>query len=150
MCVAPSSRAQSSFFLSRSTAMIVDAPARRAPAIAASPTPPHPITATESPRETFPVFIAAPNPAITPHPSNPTTAGSDSGSTLVHWPSWTRVLSANAPIPNAGESSVPSARVIFCDALWVSKQYQGVPFLQARHSPHTARQFNTTTSPTST
>ena len=40
-------------------AMMVLAPARREPMIAASPTPPHPITATESPRPTLPVFIAA-------------------------------------------------------------------------------------------
>ena len=52
-------------------AMIGDAPASRAPAIAASPTPPQPITATESPRETLPVFTAAPRPAITPQPSRP-------------------------------------------------------------------------------
>ena len=30
------------------------------------------------------VFTAAPRPAITPHPSSPTTAGSAVGSTLVH------------------------------------------------------------------
>ena len=51
--------------------MIVCAPASRAPAIAASPTPPHPNTATESPRPTLPVLIAAPMPAITPQPSSP-------------------------------------------------------------------------------
>ena len=39
--------------------------------MAASPTPPHPMTATESPRETLPVFTAAPRPAITPQPSRP-------------------------------------------------------------------------------
>ena len=48
--------------------MIVRAPARRAPAMAASPTPPQPNTATVSPRPTSPVFIAAPRPAITPQP----------------------------------------------------------------------------------
>ena len=36
-----------------STAMIVAAPASREPAMAAAPTPPQPITATESPRPTF-------------------------------------------------------------------------------------------------
>ena len=49
-----------------STATTVVAPARTAPAIAALPTPPQPITATESPLRTPPVFTAAPNPAITP------------------------------------------------------------------------------------
>ena len=53
--VAPNSFAHSSFVGSRSTAMIVRAPARRAPAMAASPTPPQPNTATVSPRWTLPV-----------------------------------------------------------------------------------------------
>ena len=42
---------------------------------AALPTPPQPITATESPRVTAPVLIAAPSPAITPQPSSPATSG---------------------------------------------------------------------------
>jgi len=33
-----------------------------------------------------PVLIAAPSPAITPHPSNPATCGAIAGLTLVHWP----------------------------------------------------------------
>src|SRR5690606_3708441 len=118
-----------------------------APAIAASPTPPPPMTATESPRGPPPVVTAAPIPAMTPQPSRPATAGSVDGSTFVHCPACTRVLSANAPMPSAGLSSVPSVRVIFCVALNVSKQYCGRPRLQARHWPHTARQFSTTKSP---
>ena len=51
--------------------MIGFAPASRAPAMAASPTPPQPNTATLSPRPTSPVYIAAPSPAITPQPSRP-------------------------------------------------------------------------------
>ena len=102
--VAPNSRAQSSFRLSVSTAMIRLAPTSAAPAMAASPTPPQPITATVSSRLTAPVLIAAPRPAITPQPSRPATAGSAAGSTLVHWPSCTSVLSANAPMPSAGVS----------------------------------------------
>ena len=130
MCVAPNPRAASSFRSSTSTAMIVVAPTTLAPAMAALPTPPHPITATESPRRTPPVFTAAPNPAITPQPSRPTAAASASRSTLVHWPDATRVFSMNAPMPSAGVSSVPSVSVIFWVALWVAKQYQGLP-LQA-------------------
>ena len=38
-----------------------------------------------------------------------------------------------APMPSAGLSSVPSSRVIFCVALWVLKQYHGLPLAQARH-----------------
>ena len=70
--------------------------------------------------------------------------GSAAGSTFVHCPAATSVFSANAPIPNAGDSSVPSVNVIFWVALWVAKQYCGCPLAHARQSPHTARQFNTT------
>ena len=127
MWVAPKSLAHSSFRSSTSTAMIVDAPARRAPAMAALPTPPQPMTAIESPRPMPPVLIAAPRPAITPQPSRPATSGLTAGFTLVHCPAWTRVFSTNAPMPSAGDSSWPEARVIFCAALWVAKQYQGCP-----------------------
>ena len=100
------------------------------------------------------MLIAAPRPAITPHPSSPTAAARASGSTLVHWPEATRVFSANAPMPSAGESSVPapspSASVIFWVALKVAKQYHGSPRSQARQSPHTARQLSTTKSPGAT
>ncbi|CKT21714.1 Uncharacterised protein [Mycobacterium tuberculosis] len=102
--------------------MIRLAPTSAAPAIAASPTPPQPITATVSSRVTPPVLIAAPRPAMTPQPSRPATAGSAAGSTFVHWPECTSVLSAKAPMPNAAVSSVPSVSVIFCSALKVSKQ----------------------------
>ncbi len=109
------------------------------------------MTATESPRVTWPVLIAAPIPAMTPQPSSPATAGETDGSTLVHCPAATSVFSANAPMPRAGSSSRPSLlRVIFCSALWVSKQYHGRPRLQARHCPHTARQLRTTKSPGAT
>jgi hypothetical protein len=82
--VAPNPLAHSSFVSSTSMAMIVLAPARRAPAMAASPTPPQPHTATESPRVTPPVFIAAPSPAMTPQPMSPATSGDAAGLTLVH------------------------------------------------------------------
>ena len=98
-----------------------------------------------------PVLIAAPMPAITPQPSRPTAAARADGSTLVHWPAATRVFSANAPMPSAGDSSVPVlASVIFCVALWVLKQYCRSPRLHARHSPHTARQLRITKSPGAT
>ena len=94
--------------------------------------------------------IAAPSPAITPQPSSPAAVGDAAGSTFVAWPAATSVFSANAPMPSAGESSVPSASVIFCVALCVLKQYQGRPRRQERHSPHTARQFRITKSPGAT
>ncbi len=148
--VAPKPRAHSSFRSSVSTATIVVAPASAAPATAPLPTPPQPITATESPRVTPPVLIAAPRPAITPQPSRPTAAARACGSTFVHWPACTSVFSTNAPMPSAGESSVPSSRVIFCLALWVLKQYHGLPLLQARQLRQTARQLSTTKSPGAT
>ena len=144
MWVAPNFFAHSSFWSSMSTAMIVVAPASSAPAIAASPTPPQPNTATLSPRFTAPVLIAAPTPAMTPQPSRPAAVGGAAGSTLVHWPECTSVFSANAPMPSAGDSSVPSASVIFWAALWVLKQYCGSPLRQARHCPQTARQLRIT------
>ena len=150
VCVAPKSRAQPSFLSSTSTAMIVFAPASRAPSTAASPTPPQPITATVSPRLTPAVLIAAPRPAITPQPSSPAVAAPMAGLTFVHWPDATSVLSANAPMPSAGDSGVPSASVIFWVALWVAKQYHGRPRLHARHCPQTARQLRMTKSPGAT
>ena len=87
-------------------------------------------------------------PAMTPQPSSPTASGRAAGLTFVHWPAATSVCPAKAPMPSAGERGVPSASVIFCVALWVAKQYQGRPRRQARHSPHTARQFKMTKSPT--
>jgi len=117
--------------------MIVRAPAMFAPAMAATPTPPQPITAMESPRPTPPVLIAAPSPAMMPQPSRPAAAADAAASTLVHWPAATKVNSVKAPMPSAGDSSMPapspSASVIFCRALWVLKQYQGLPRRQARH-----------------
>ena len=127
VCVAPNPRAHSSFRGSVSTAMIVRAPTRLAPAIAASPTPPQPNTATVSSRCTPPVFTAAPKPAITPQPSRPAASGRAEGFTFVACPAATSVFAANAPMPSAGDSAVPSPSVMGCVALCVSKQYQGSP-----------------------
>ena len=57
------------------------------------------------------------------------------GSTFVHWPAATSVFSSEGADAQRGLSSVPSASVIFWVALWVAKQYQGLPLRQARHSP---------------
>src|SRR6201996_6398411 len=95
--------------------------------MAPSPTPPQPITATLLPRVTPPVLMAAPMPAITPQPSRPAVAAGMAGLTLVHCPAATSVFSTNAPMPSAGDSTVPSSSVIFWVALWVLKQYHGSP-----------------------
>ena len=68
VCVAPKEVASWSFPGSRSTPMMVAAPASFDPATAAHPTPPQPKTATESPSPTWPVNMAAPSPAMTPQP----------------------------------------------------------------------------------
>ncbi len=129
-----------------STATMVVAPANRAPAIAAAPTPPQPNTATLSPGPTPPVWMAAPIPAITPQPSRPAASGR-AGGTSVHWPAATRVSSAKAPIPSAGDRGVPSFSVMGWVALKVAKQYCGLPLRHARHVPQTARQLSTTKAP---
>ena len=77
-------------------------------------------------------------------------AGLAPGSTLVHWPAATSVFSANAPMPSAGDSAVPSSSVMGWLALAVLKQYHGRPRRQARQSPQTARQLSTTKSPGAT
>ena len=56
----------------------------------------------------------------------------------------------NAPIPRAGDSSVPSSRRMRCEALCVAKQYCGWPRRQARQLPQTARQLRITKSPGAT
>ena len=143
--LAPKPLAHSSFRSSVSTAMIVVAPASAAPAIAASPTPPQPMTATDSPRCTCPVLIAAPVPAMIPQPMSPACAGSMSGLTFVHCPECTSVFSANAPMPRAGLSSSPvSLSVIDWAALWVSKHRWCLPLRHARQTPQTARQLRMT------
>jgi hypothetical protein len=102
------------------------------------PTPPQPITATDLPA---PDVAGVDGGAEAGHHAAAEQTGrlrARGGSTLVHWPAATRVFSANAPMPSAGDSSVPSASVIFWVALWVAKQYHGSPRLQARHCrrPH--------------
>ena len=91
-----------------STAMTLRAPASLEPRIAASPTPPQPKTATVSPREMPPVYMAAPSPAMTPHPMRPATSGGALGSTRTACPASTSVSSANAPMPSAALNAVPS------------------------------------------
>ena len=118
--------------------------------MAASPTPPQPMTAMESPRPTLPVLIAAPMPAITPQPSNPATSGFTAGFDLGALPGVDQGLLDERADAQCGESSARRSRVIFCAALWVAKQYQGSPRRQARQFPQTARQLRMTKSPGAT
>ena len=95
--------------------------------MAASPTPPQPNTATESPRPTSPVLHRGTEAGHDAAAQQAGGLGSAAGSTLVHWPAATSVFSAKAPMPSAGESSVPSSSVIFWVALWVAKHSCGLP-----------------------
>ena len=128
MWVAPNPRAHSSLRSSTSIAMTVRAPAIEAPRIAASPTPPQPITATVSPRRTAAGVERGAEPGHHAAAEQAGDLGLDArSSTFVHWPAATSVFAAKAPIPRAGESGVPSVSVIVCAALWVAKQYHGSP-----------------------
>ena len=66
--VAPNWRARASRAAPTSAAMIVPAPARRAPCSTLRPTAPQPITSTLEPGSTLALRTAAPTPVITPQP----------------------------------------------------------------------------------
>ena len=131
MCVAPKPRAASSFRSSTSTAMIVVAPTtlRAGDGGVAD-------TAAADHRDG--VTRAARRRCSRPHRSRPSRRSRAGprpprrrrGRPWCTGPTATSVFSTNAPMPSAGVSSVPSVSVIFCVALWVAKQYQGLP-LQA-------------------
>src|SRR4051812_17136300 len=93
--------------------------------------------------------MAAPRPAITPHPMRPAAAADAAGSIFTHWPAATSVFSAKAPIPRAGDSAGPPS-VIFWVALAEATQYHGLPLAQERQRPQGARQAMTTGSPGAT
>ena len=114
---APSSLAMSSFDSTTSTATIGEAPAIRAPWIAESPTPPQPITRTDSPGRTFAVFSTAPTPVMTAHPRRATCSSGRDGSTGNTVFAGTTERSANEDgtlwwirLPPCEKRVVPSAR----------------------------------------
>ena len=72
MSVAPNLRAKSNLPGLVSIAMMRPASAITAPTTTASPMPPRPKTATVLPGSTFAVFLTAPIPVVTPHPSRQT------------------------------------------------------------------------------
>ena len=74
----------------------------------------------------------------------PAASGRAAGSIFTAWPAATSVFSANAPMPRAAVSGVPSVSVIGWAALRESKQYQGRPRRQERQPPQGARQASTT------
>ena len=131
--------------------MIVRAPASRAAAIAALPTPPQPNTA---------IGVVALDAAGVGRGAE---AGHHAAAEQPGRGRDRRARRPSSPGPRRRASSprtrrcraratsgVPSASVIFCVALCVLKQYQERPRRHARHSPHTARQLSTTKSPGAT
>src|SRR3546814_9904075 len=83
--VAPNLRASASLAGCMSIAMIRPAPARRAPEMTLSPTPPTPITATVSPGFTAAVLIAAPAPVTHPQPRIEACGKGNSSGILASW-----------------------------------------------------------------
>ena len=75
------------------------APARRAPMIAASPTPPSPTTATLSPGAMRAEYNAVPAPHITAQPNRLASTKPSSGGIFTSDFSDTRAYSANAASP---------------------------------------------------
>ena len=97
--VAPKTWASSNLDGLVSIAMMRPACASFAPWITASPMPPRPNTATESPGCTLAVFFTAPRPVVTPQPSRQTCSGFASGWTLASDTSATTVYSLKVEQP---------------------------------------------------
>ena len=95
--VAPKALACSSLNGIGSTAMILRAPAMRAPCTALMPMPPTPSTATVSPGRTLARLTAEPKPVATPHDTSATAGNGMSGSTLTTDNSDSSCISENVP-----------------------------------------------------
>ena len=100
--VAPNSTPMSSLLSRTSTAMIVVAPAMRAPWMTLRPTPPQPKTATVLPAATRAVLMAAPTPVVTPHPTSAAWGKGMSSSMGTAATSGTTVYSPMVPTPAIG------------------------------------------------
>lgn len=85
------------------------APARRAAVSTASPTPPSPITATDSPAATRAVLRTAPAPVSTAQPSRAARSGGSPAGIGMTALSGTTTASASAPRPRVRCSEVPSS-----------------------------------------
>ena len=95
--VAPTSLAFSSLKGTGSTAMMVRAPAMRAPWMAPDPTPPHPTTTTVSPGLTLARSTADPNPVEMPQLMSAAAFMLACGSMRTSEFSWQTISSAKVP-----------------------------------------------------
>src|SRR5579875_1894689 len=123
-----------------------------AEATADRPTPPSPMTTTDSPARTPAVRQAAPTPVSTAHPSRAATSGAippGSGTTAR---SGTTISSANAPTPRQAWTGVPSASRPAGRAVTpsVARHSHGSPCRQNQHARQAGAQFSTTWSPGAT
>ena len=87
------------------------APSATAPITALSPTPPRPITTTDSPACTFAVWRTAPIPVVTAQPMSAATSGGVLGSILIAADAATTCRSPNVPIPLYAPTASPFPRV---------------------------------------
>ena len=85
------------------------APPSTAPRMAAAPTPPTPITATESPGCVRATLSTAPTPVDTPHEINAAVSGSRSFGTTATLTAGVTVCALKLPSPRVVAMSVPSA-----------------------------------------
>ena len=92
-----------------STAMMVVAPAMRAPWMMDRPTPPQPTTATASPALIFTVFSAAPAPVVTPQPIRQVDSSAVSSGTLMADPAGMTMCEPNEARPHMAYTSSPSS-----------------------------------------
>ena len=105
--VAPMALASSSLEANWSTATMVRAPAKRAPWITDSPTPPQPTTATVDPGVTRAVFHTAPTPVDSAQPTRAARSSGTDGSMRITSPSGTRVSSPKVAVPSPRTRGVP-------------------------------------------
>src|SRR3546814_257134 len=106
--VAPNLRASASLAGCMSIAMIRPAPARRAPEMTLSPTPPTPITATVSPGFTAAVLIAAPAPVTHPQPRIQACGKGNFSGMLASWFSGNSEYSGKGAVQKTGVTGAPA------------------------------------------
>src|SRR5262249_35090932 len=149
--VAPHPRAVASLSDETSTAMTVPASANRAPCSAESPTPPRPITTTDSSGRTRAALVTAPTPVSTAQPSRAAGSSGTSSPIGITAGAGTTVSVAKAPVPRPGNSSAPSyvawATAAAASEFWHS---HGSPLVQNQQARHGGAQFRTTRAPGAT
>ena len=131
------------------------APSATAPITALSPTPPRPITTTDSPACTFAVWRTAPIPVVTAQPMSAAISGGVLGSILIAADAATTCRSPNVPIPLYAPTPRRSVRCNLASSGarrwplpsgWLHSH--GSSRAHASHRPQGAVQARTTRSPT--